>query len=69
MAIPLLHQGMLYCGIPYTEAALNSTTAGGTPYGASHLSGVDGDQPFTDDENTLCIALGKRLGQLAARLN
>ncbi len=68
MAIPLLHQGMVYCGIPYTEAALNNTSAGGTPYGASHVSGVNGDRDFTDDENSLCIAQGKRLSLLAARL-
>ncbi|MEX2468649.1 MAG: NAD(P)H:quinone oxidoreductase, partial [Pseudohongiellaceae bacterium] len=41
MAIPMLHHGMVYCGIPYSEAALNATTTGGTPYGASHIAGTD----------------------------
>ena len=31
MAIPLIHHGMVFCGIPYSEAALNTTTTGGTP--------------------------------------
>jgi NAD(P)H dehydrogenase (quinone) len=39
MAMPLLHHGMLLTGIPFTEPALNQTRTGGTPYGASHVSG------------------------------
>ncbi len=68
MAIPMLHHGMLYCGIPYTEAALNTTRTGGTPYGASHLAGVDSKLPISDEERELCIAQGKRLAQLAHKL-
>src|SRR5262249_30386198 len=40
MMLPLLHHGMLIVGIPYTEAALNRTTGGGSPYGASHVAGT-----------------------------
>jgi len=69
MAIPMLHHGMVYCGIPYTEAALNTTTSGGTPYGASHVSGVDSKLPISDHEQELCLALGKRLATLAAKLS
>lgn len=69
MAIPMLHHGMVYCGIPYSEAALNSTTTGGTPYGASHVAGVNGDAPLSDAEIELCKALGKRLSFLADRLD
>src|SRR5690554_1695268 len=36
MALPLIHHGMVFCGIPYTESGLLQTQAGGTPYGASH---------------------------------
>lgn len=68
MALPLIHHGMVFCGIPYSEAALNSTTGGGTPYGASHVAGPDSDRPISEDESTLCLALGKRLGKLALRL-
>lgn len=69
MVIPLIHHGMVYCGIPYSEAALNTTTTGGTPYGASHLAGVKGDKPISDDESTLCTALGKRLATIALKLS
>ena len=37
MMLPLLHHGMLVMGLPYTQAELNATRTGGTPYGASHL--------------------------------
>ena len=68
MALPLLHHGMLYCGLPFSEPALSTTTSGGTPYGASHVTGADGSLPLSDDEEDLCVALGKRVGRLAMQL-
>jgi len=38
MLTPLLHHGMLVCGVPYSESALHETTSGGTPYGPSHVA-------------------------------
>jgi NAD(P)H dehydrogenase (quinone) len=64
MMLPLLHQGMLLSGIPYSEQSLHSTTSGGTPYGASH---VQSDELSTDEKN-LCRAQGKRIAQLASQL-
>ncbi len=69
MAIPMLHHGMIYCGIPYSEAALAATSTGGTPYGASHLAGSDNLNEISSDERDLCIALGKRLSTLIVKLN
>lgn len=70
MMLPLLHHGMQIIGIPYTETTLLKTQTGGTPYGASHTSGIDGDLPISDDEKILCQALGKRLALTAtAQLN
>lgn len=70
MMLPLLHHGMQIIGIPYTETTLLKTQTGGTPYGASHTSGVNGDLPLSDDEKILCKALGKRLALTAlAQLN
>ena len=69
MMLPLLHHGMLVMGLPYTLAELNATRTGGTPYGASHFAGVADDQPITEAERTLCIAQGKRLAEIALRLN
>ncbi|WP_410209189.1 NAD(P)H:quinone oxidoreductase [Aquirhabdus sp.] len=68
MMVPLLHHGMLLLGIPYSEVALSQTIRGGTPYGASHVSGTAHDQPMSNDEKTLCIAQGKRLGLLVRQL-
>jgi len=65
MMLPLLHHGMQLIGIPYTETTLLKTQTGGTPYGASHTSGLNGDLPLSDDEKTLCKALGKRLALAA----
>jgi len=66
MLIPLLHHGALVVGIPYTEESLNTTHTGGTPYGASHISGQDGKLPFSEEEKILCHALGKRVANLAS---
>ena len=68
MMLPLLHHGMLIVGLPYTEPALDRTRAGGTPYGASHVAGQDGDPTLADEERILAHALGRRLAQTAARL-
>ncbi len=67
MMLPLLHHGMVLLGLPYREAALNSTQSGGTPYGASHWAGQDGKRPITAEEQALCLALGKRLVQFARK--
>ena len=68
MMLPLLHHGMLIAGIPYSEGGLLTTTAGGTPYGASHVSGKNNDSPVTDTEQQLCKAQGKRIADLVKRL-
>ncbi len=69
MMLPLLHHGMLITGLPYTEGALMTTRSGGSPYGATHWSGMAGDQPITEDTRLLSIALGKRLAQTAKKLH
>jgi len=68
MMLPLLHHGMLIVGLPYTLPEVTDTTSGGTPYGASHWAGPNDDKPLTDDERTLCIALGRRLAETALKL-
>ena len=68
MMLPLLHHGMLIVGIPYTEPELNSTRSGGTPYGATHVSGAANDRPVSDEETRLAFALGKRLASVARQL-
>ena len=68
MMLPLMHHGMLMMGIPYSEADLLSTTSGGTPYGASHLAGLDSKTPISEEEKHLCRALGRRLAETTKRL-
>ena len=68
MMLPLFHHGMLLVGLPFTEPALSATTGGGTPYGASHVSGSAQSRQPTADEAALAIALGARLARTALRL-
>ena len=69
MMLPLLHHGMLIQGLPYSEPALNATSTGGTPYGVSHVAGLNNSNDLSDDESSLCIAAGFRLAQTTKKLN
>lgn len=68
MALPLLHHGMLFCGIPYSESGLMNTTGGGTPYGASHCSGANNEHAISKEEQQLCQAQGERVARIALSL-
>ena len=78
MMVPLLHHGMLITGVPYTEPALLATRSGGSPYGASHIAdraslsaggdGADDAPGLSADERSLAVALGRRLADIASRL-
>ncbi len=68
MMLPLLHHGMTLLGLPYNQPELAKTTTGGTPYGASHVAGVDSDKELSEDEIKLCQAAGKRLALHAKAL-
>ncbi len=68
MSLPLLHHGMLLAGIPYTEDGLSTTTTGGTPYGATHVTWNRDPDDLSDEEKQLARALGKRVATTAARL-
>lgn len=69
MMLPLLHHGMLLVGLPYTQPELSSTQTGGTPYGASQVSGTGAEpRPLSKEEITLCQALGRRVAETALKL-
>lgn len=68
MMLPLLHHGMYIVGLPYTEAALNHTATGGSPYGASHVAGTEAQPRLSDDEKTLAQLLGRRVAEVAVKL-
>ncbi|MCW4151887.1 NAD(P)H:quinone oxidoreductase [Halomonas sp. 18H] len=69
MLLPLLHHGMIYVGLPYSEIELTRTQGGGTPYGVSHLAGTRSDRPLDDHERQLAFAQGQRLARLALSLD
>lgn len=69
MMLPLIHHGMLFLGIPFSESDLNETTTGGTPYGASHVSGLAEEAGLlSQQEANLAFAQGKRLAKIAKQL-
>ena len=67
----LLHLGMVVVGLPYSFSGLTEMgeLTGGTPYGATHVSGIANDRPVTDDESKLAFALGQRLALVAQKLS
>jgi NAD(P)H dehydrogenase (quinone) len=67
MALPLIHHGMLYVGVPYTQKALFDTRTGGSPYGATRIT-ADWAEDFSGDEKAIAHALGARVTDIAARL-
>ena len=68
MLLPLLHHGMVYVGVPFTEAALGATHTGGTPYGASHVASASPQGELSGDEATVARALGRRVARVAQAL-
>jgi len=68
MALPLLHHGMLFVGVPYSEPALSRTTTGGTPYGATHVSWSRDNDELSADEIEIARALGARVASTALKL-
>jgi len=67
MMVPLLHHGMIICGLPYSEAALHTTKSGGTPYGVTHVSHGE-KTDLSDEEKRLAHAQGQRMAELANKL-
>ena len=68
MLPPLFHHGMMIMGLSNATPALSNTKTGGTPYGATHVSGPRHDQSLSQDEKILCEVQGKRLGEVVKKL-
>lgn len=69
MAVPLLHHGMLIVGVPYTEPLLMTSTGGGSPYGATHVTWNKSPDQLSKDEIHLARALGERIANITCRLS
>lgn len=68
MMNPFIHHGMIILGLPYSESALSETASGGTPYGPTHVAGVDNKKPLTEHEKELAKAMGERIAYIALKL-
>ena len=69
MAVPLLHHGMFLVGLPYTLPDVSSTTSGGSPYGATHVTWSREADRLDQVEIKLARALGARVAALAGKLD
>ena len=67
MALPLIHHGMVYVGVPYTKKELFETKTGGSPYGATRIT-ADWSEGFSGDEKAIAHALGQRVATIAKTL-
>lgn len=66
MAVPVLHLGMLLVGVPYSVPGMIHTEArGGTPYGATTITGPQGELQPKEEDLAVAKALGKRVAEIA----
>jgi NAD(P)H dehydrogenase (quinone) len=64
------HQGMLVAGVPYAAQELLNLDeiSGGSPYGASTISGPRGERSPTANELAIARFQGRHVAQVAAKL-
>lgn len=69
--ITLLHHGMVFVGLPYSfqdQMRIDEIT-GGSPYGASTITGSQGQRMPSDNELNLAKNFGKYLTEIAKKLS
>jgi NAD(P)H dehydrogenase (quinone) len=66
----LLHHGMVIVGVPYSEAGLShlNDVSGGTPYGATTVTGPDGSRQPSENELKIARYQGKHVTEIASKL-
>ena len=66
----LLHQGMVIVGVPYAEQRLLNMDeiTGGSPYGASTLTGADGKRQPSANELAIARYQGRHVAEIARKL-
>lgn len=66
----LLHHGMVIVGLPYSweGATIMSEVSGGTPYGASTITGADGSRMPSANELDGAKYQGRHVAEIASRL-
>lgn len=68
--IPLLHQGMVICGLPYAfkgQSTIDEIT-GCSPYGASTIAGPDGARTPSENELDGARWQGRYIAEIAGKL-
>ena len=68
LLLPFMQHGMIIVGVPHSVPALIRTTKGGTPYGASVVTGFNGTLGVNDDERSIAGALGARVARVAGQV-
>ncbi len=68
--ITLLHQGMVIVGLPYScqDQMTLEEISGGSPYGASTISGGDGSRQPSERELGMARFQGKHVAEIAGKL-
>lgn len=68
--VTMLHHGMIYVGLPYSvqEQMTLDEIAGGSPYGASTITGGQGERMPSDLEKKMAREQGKRLAEITKKL-
>jgi NAD(P)H dehydrogenase (quinone) len=66
----LLHHGMIIVGVPYAIPQMTNMAeiSGGTPYGASTITGSDGARMPSEDELTIARFQGEHVAKITAKL-
>ncbi len=66
----LLHQGMIVVGMPYSESRQTTITeiSGGSPYGASTITGGDGSRQPSENELAIARSQGRHVAEIAKKL-
>ncbi len=66
----LLHHGMIIVGVPYSEARQTTMAeiTGGSPYGASTITGGDGSRQPSENELAIARFQGRHTAQIALKL-
>lgn len=65
----LLHQGMIVVGLPYSETRQMTMgeISGGSPYGASTITGGDGSRLPSENELAMARFQGRHVAQIARK--
>ncbi len=66
----LLHHGMIIVGLPYSEAKqmIMTEITGGSPYGASTITGGDGSRLPSENELAIARFQGKHVAEITKKL-